>query len=373
MRNKNQMSLKLTISIPTWNRAAFLKENVLSIIESIQKVPEGSVELFISDNASTDETPDFLREISHRYPFVRYIRQSENKGANANFYTVLKEARGDYVWLLGDDDQIHPECISKILTDIDRFQPGVIIGGTEHDVSGKRVYLTDIQEHLMTDQRILLDYDGFFLAGKMSVLIFAKSALDLVLDEGWDLIQRINTPWPHLVWLFKLLAKQRSLLLLPYSTNYIVEKNRYNLLQCGSVRIDLMFVDYTIMAQAVLSEFEPSIQTGILRRLVDGRLGELTKILAYSTFLNSYKDTLHNALSALKTLPLLRNRCKFFVFYMLPALLPRWLRYHFFTSICALMPKWVAYQDFIAYLKKVKILKQSAGVRAVFNKEYLNK
>ncbi len=366
------MSPKLTISIPTWNRAVFLKENVMSIIEGIQKVPEGSVELFVSDNASTDETADFLHDISQQYGFVRYIRQPKNMGANANFYTVLKEAKGAYVWLLGDDDQVNKDCIQQILTDIDRYQPGAMIGGTEHDVSGKRVYLTKIKEHLLTDQRILLDYDGFHLAGKMSVLIFAKAALEQVLDEGWDMIQRINTPWPHLVWLFKLLAKQHSLLILPYSTNYIVEKNRYNLLQCGSVRIDLMFIDYTHMVQAVLPEFETAIQAGILQRLVDGRLGELAKILAYSTFLNTYGDTLKNATAALKTLPLFRNRWKFFVFYMLPALLPKSVRRMCFMSVYVLMPRWTAYRDFIAYLKAVNILKQSAGNRAVFNKEYLN-
>jgi len=371
--NKNQISPKLTVSIPTWNRVDFLKENVLSIIEAIQKVPEGSVEIFISDNASTDETARFLQDISHEYPFIRFVSQAENMGANANFYTVLKEARGEYVWLLGDDDQINTDCMSRILADIEAHHPGVIIGGTAHDTTGERVYLKKITEPLLTDQSILLDYDGFALAGKMSVLIFKKSALNPVLEAGWTQIQTTSTPWPHLLWLFKLLACGHSLLVLPYATNYIVEKNRYNLLQCGVVRIDLMFIEYTLMVQTVLSEFEPRIQAGILRCLVDGRVGELGKILAYATFLNTYTETLRNAWLAMMTLPLWRNRWKFFACYILPASLPRGLRYGLLLTIGRLRPRWQAYHDFIDYLQNVKILMQSAGERTVFNKAYLNK
>ncbi|HVT63518.1 MAG TPA: glycosyltransferase family 2 protein [Legionellaceae bacterium] len=365
------MSLKLTISIPTWNRAEFLKPNVLSIIAAIEKAATDQVEVFISDNASTDDSAEFLRDISQQYPFIRYICQSHNQGANANFYTVLKEARGTYIWLLGDDDQIHEDCIQRILTDIDQYQPGIMIGGTEYDKTGERIYLPDITEYLLTDQRILLDYDGFVLAGKMSVLIYEKAALEQVLEQGWALIQALNTPWPHLIWLFQILARGHKILILPYTTNYIVENNRYNLLQCGVVRIDLMFIEYTVMAKALLSEFSPTIQAGILRRLVDGREGELAKILAYATFLNTYTETLHSAWAALKVLPLVRNRITFTLYYFLPALLPRWLRHGFFIAIGKFCPKWEAYHDFIAYLKKVKLIKQSANERSVFNKAYL--
>ena len=65
--NETMMNPKLTISIPTWNRAEFLRENVLSMLPGILALPSGSVEIFISDNASTDETADFLAKISQEY------------------------------------------------------------------------------------------------------------------------------------------------------------------------------------------------------------------------------------------------------------------------------------------------------------------
>ncbi|MBP6917406.1 MAG: glycosyltransferase family 2 protein [Legionellaceae bacterium] len=371
--NETMMNPKLTISIPTWNRAEFLRENILSMLPGIQALPSGSIEIFISDNASTDETADFLAEISQKYSFVRYVRQTENMGANANFYTVLKEAKGEYVWLMGDDDHINPSSLSQILADIEKYQPGVMIGGTERDTQGKRVYLPKVQEHLLSDQRILMDYDGFVLAGKMSVLIFSKEALDSVLESGWKTIQAINTPWPHLIWLFKLLAKKYTILVLPYTTNYIVEKNRYNLLQCGVVRIELMFMDYTRMLQAVMHEFSQEMRMHLMRRIVAGRAAELCKILAYATYLNLYMATIQNACSALKVIPLWKNRLKFTALYLLPALSPIFVRKTLLQLVGRIKPRWEEYQDFLVFLKEVKIRKKTAGAREVFNKDYLNK
>ena len=364
---------KLTISIPTWNRAEYLRDNILSMIPGIQTLPIGSVEIFVSDNASSDETADFLAKMSQDYDFIRYVRQAENMGANANFYTVLKEAQGEYVWLMGDDDHINPASLSQILADIDTYQPGVMIGGTERDTRGDRVYLPNIYEHLLSDQRILLDYDGFVLAGKMSVLIFSKLALAPVLEAGWKTIQETNTPWPHLIWLFKLLAKQQSILVLPYTTNYVVEKNRFNLLQCGSVRLDLMFVDYTLMLQAVIQEFAPEIRRKLLRRIVAGRTAELIKILAYATYLNSYSDTLKTAWAALKVIPLWQNRVRFSSLYLVPALTPIFLRKSLLVLLRRIRPNWEEYQDFLEFLQEVKERKKTADARALFNKAYLQK
>ena len=367
------MNPKLTISIPTWNRAEFLRENILSMLPGIQALPSGTVEIFISDNASTDDTATFLAEISQAHPYIRYVSQSENMGANANFYTVLKEAKGDYVWLMGDDDHINPACLGQILKDIEQYQPGVMIGGTERDAQGKRVYLPKVQEHLLSDQRILLDYDGFVLAGKMSVLIFSKAALMPILEAGWETIQAINTPWPHLIWLFKLLAKQQSILVLPYTTNYIVEKNRYNLLQCGVVRIELMFMDYTRMLQAVIHEFSHEMRIHLLQRIVAGRAAELFKILAYATYLNPYAATIRNAYSALTVIPLWQNRLKFAGLYLLPALTPIFMRKALLQLVGRIKPKWNEYQDFLVFLQEVKVRKKTASAREVFNKDYLNK
>ncbi|MFA5300915.1 MAG: glycosyltransferase family 2 protein, partial [Lutibacter sp.] len=58
----------------------------------------------ISDNASTDGTEAICREYAVCDSRIRYVRQSENRGACYNFQFVLDEAKGEYfMWAAYDD------------------------------------------------------------------------------------------------------------------------------------------------------------------------------------------------------------------------------------------------------------------------------
>lgn len=92
----------LSICIPTYNRAGFLRECLSSINPDEL---DGRVEIVVSDNASTDDTLEVLQSLQSTYP-LRYIVQSENLGADRNFDAVVAEAWGEYCWLLGSDDVV---------------------------------------------------------------------------------------------------------------------------------------------------------------------------------------------------------------------------------------------------------------------------
>jgi abequosyltransferase len=103
----------LTIAIPTYGRAACLKELLSFLADQVKNEPR--VELLISDNASSDETPSTVQDFVSRGLPVRYMRNSENIGADANFLQCFEQARGKYVWLFSDDDLIIPGALAKIL------------------------------------------------------------------------------------------------------------------------------------------------------------------------------------------------------------------------------------------------------------------
>lgn len=103
----------LTLAIPTFNRAWCLKELLLALIDQVKDEPR--IELIISDNASPDETPSVMRDFLARGLPVRYIRNCQNIGADANFLQCFEQARGKYVWLFSDDDVIIPGALKKVL------------------------------------------------------------------------------------------------------------------------------------------------------------------------------------------------------------------------------------------------------------------
>ncbi|OBR65723.1 hypothetical protein A7K91_14260 [Paenibacillus oryzae] len=92
----------LSICIPTYNRANHLEHCLDSIYSQI-----GNNELFeviVSDNASTDATPEIAQRYAARYSNMKYIRNAKNIGADPNIFQVMKLARGKFVKIQGDDD-----------------------------------------------------------------------------------------------------------------------------------------------------------------------------------------------------------------------------------------------------------------------------
>jgi len=105
------MNIKLSICIPTYNRANFLG----AAIDSVIKQATEEVEIVISDNASTDHTEELVREYQTRFPRIRYHKAKENMGADRNFLKVAELATGEYCWLLGSDDALADGAISTVL------------------------------------------------------------------------------------------------------------------------------------------------------------------------------------------------------------------------------------------------------------------
>lgn len=103
----------LSICIPTYNRSRFLDETLSSVEASLR---EGSahVELIVSDNASPDNTTEVLETWRSRILNFKTHRHPENIGGEANFYFLLNNASGRYVWVLGDDDKMAPELIREL-------------------------------------------------------------------------------------------------------------------------------------------------------------------------------------------------------------------------------------------------------------------
>jgi glycosyltransferase involved in cell wall biosynthesis len=92
--------VRISIGIPVYNGEASLEQ----ALRSISSQSFRDYEVIISDNASTDNTAKICREVAAINPRIKYFRQENNIGANANFKFVLDKAVGEYFhWLAADD------------------------------------------------------------------------------------------------------------------------------------------------------------------------------------------------------------------------------------------------------------------------------
>lgn len=115
----------LSICIPTYNRAASLDHCLASIFSQLQH--DSSVEVIISDNASTDDTPQVIARYAARYPCLKSFRNSTNIGGDRNICLVAHLAKGKFIKWQGDDDYFVENSILPLLDDIkNHMQCGII-------------------------------------------------------------------------------------------------------------------------------------------------------------------------------------------------------------------------------------------------------
>lgn len=103
---------RLSIVIPTFNRAKFLDQCLGFLINVAEK---NNIGIYISDNCSDDDTKNVVSKWGKKYRFVKYFCNSKNIGPDLNFEMALKMPATDYVWLLGDTYRIQLESIDFLV------------------------------------------------------------------------------------------------------------------------------------------------------------------------------------------------------------------------------------------------------------------
>jgi abequosyltransferase len=111
---REDQPIKLSICIPTYNRAAFIGET----LESILSQANGAVEVVVVDGASTDGTSEVVASFQNRFINLVYHRGSQNMGVDRDMATAVELARGEYCWLMSSDDLISPGAISRVMEEI---------------------------------------------------------------------------------------------------------------------------------------------------------------------------------------------------------------------------------------------------------------
>jgi abequosyltransferase len=106
--------IKLSVCIPTYNRAAFIGETLESILSQVS----GAIEVVVVDGASTDGTPEVVASYQKRFTNLIYRRGAQNMGVDRDMATAVELALGEYCWLMSSDDLITRGAISKVLDEI---------------------------------------------------------------------------------------------------------------------------------------------------------------------------------------------------------------------------------------------------------------
>lgn len=150
------------ILMPTYNGARFVREQ----IDSLLSQTDGRWHLTVSDDGSTDGTPDILDEYARKHPErIRRIVSGQRFGnARDHFYWLMRQCDADYIMTCDQDDVWQPE---KVQWTLEALLAAEKEGDTETpvlvftDSAPVDEYLTPISPSLMAMQRqnpALTDY-----------------------------------------------------------------------------------------------------------------------------------------------------------------------------------------------------------------------
>lgn len=106
------MNENVSVCMATCNGAAYVREQIESILNQLSE----SDELLISDDASTDGTVQIIRQIQDER--IHFLGSHRYGSPVLNFERVLREARGQYIFLADQDDVWLPNKVARMLEEL---------------------------------------------------------------------------------------------------------------------------------------------------------------------------------------------------------------------------------------------------------------
>ena len=98
---------RTTVVIPTYERAAYLRAAIDSVLAQTRPVDE----ILVVDDASTDGTDAVVATYGDR---VTYLRKDANTGKSASLNLAIARAAHPLIWIVDDDDLARPDAHERL-------------------------------------------------------------------------------------------------------------------------------------------------------------------------------------------------------------------------------------------------------------------
>ena len=185
----------LTICIPSYKRLTQAMRTVRGLLPSVDGT---HARILVLDNASPDDYASafkgdpVLAEAIDK-DVLEIARNPTNIGMSANFLRAFETARGDWLWLLSDDDEVEADAVDRVLSAIrtvgDAY--GFVKFGSTRLPAGPKNSIDDFEEFIDRNARSVDDFNDFIF---ISNGIYRLKDFRPVLEVGY---KHAHTYVPH--------------------------------------------------------------------------------------------------------------------------------------------------------------------------------
>ena len=112
---------KITIGVPVYNGTPSIRECLDCLIGQ----DHGNLRIIVTDNNSTDDTGDIVKDYSSLHDHIEYFRHPESVDVTKNFLTSLRMAKTEYFAWRADDDLSDKNYFSTLLECLEQNKQAV--------------------------------------------------------------------------------------------------------------------------------------------------------------------------------------------------------------------------------------------------------
>jgi len=204
----------VAICIPTRNQSPFLAQAVRSALAQTHPC-----EVWVSDDASTDNTPEIMAELAKQFPQLHSHRQEQNLGIEGNPTWVMQQPQTEFIVRLDSDDVLEPEYVAILLAGMAAHPKAGFAHAAVREINGqgqeqKLRRLARDSGFQDAEESLRASVTGYRVAA--NICLFRKAALDAVgyyqklsFAEDWDMAVRLaDAGWGN-VYVSEVLANYR--------------------------------------------------------------------------------------------------------------------------------------------------------------------
>ncbi len=162
--------MELSIIIPAYNEEKRLPPTLDRVLTFLSRNYNGSYELIVVDDGSSDETSQSVEPFMQRFSQVRLIRLPKNKGRGIAVREGVGKAQGDFILEMDADGSVDEEAIPRFVTYMKAHRDISLVIGSRN-IKGSRILVAQ------PFVRTVLGMIFFMLARIMF---------------GWDFRDRVN-------------------------------------------------------------------------------------------------------------------------------------------------------------------------------------
>jgi glycosyltransferase involved in cell wall biosynthesis len=228
------MTVRITMLIPNYNRPTALAKLLKSVFSSIKTASaEDLIEVLVVDDYSDADISAVIAPYTGHHNFTFKMQLSKCGNAEVAFLSALEYVNTDYVWLLGNDDQVSTDGVQYVLRNLASSDFGfVLLNPYINKTTVKRSFVpisvTSTSVVYQKTEDLFLDF-GFVTSTTTFPCLIMKTAPVRAFHRKHQLT-KYATVYSHTFTIFGALRDERALFLSPpivgFTLNERLEEQR---------------------------------------------------------------------------------------------------------------------------------------------------